>query len=137
MVVKLTGILAKTDSFERLRLCLVEALEGERWEDRSWERLQRAVPVTSPAYSVPYTLPYGGKADDAGFRGECWVTIPRKKKGAVLPYAAGLLGKEVEIEVEPKRYTFVSGSRHNCDDTVAGTCLMLVTLTETAGPHKI
>ncbi len=74
----LTGILASTDSFGRLRLCLVDVLPSQDRPggrpDGTWARLRAAVPARG-GYRVPYDLPLGGAPDDAGIRGECWVTV--------------------------------------------------------------
>lgn len=138
---ELTGILAATDAHERLRLCLVDVLEGERpVPDNTWTRLRKAVPPSyGKAYAVPYDLPLGGSPDDAGIRGECWVSLPRAAPGKrgrlardhrarILALAAELRGKEVVLTVRPKRYSYISQARHNYGEEVAGTLLQFVTL---------
>jgi hypothetical protein len=141
---ELTGILATTDSYERLRLCLVDVLETPAYEggrpasDHSWARLREAVPE-SKTYNVPYNFPLNGAPDDAGIRGECWVTLPTPAKGArgraareqrarILALAEELRGKEVVLTVRPKRYSFVSQAAHNHGAEVAGTSLQFVGL---------
>ena len=137
---ELTGILATTDSYERLRLCLVDVLEtptyvgGRLVADSSWARLRDAVPYTT-AYNVPYDFPLNGAPDDAGIRGECWVSLPGGRARAtvaqrarIVALAAELRGKEVVLTVRPKRYSFVSTAAHNYGDEVAGTSLQFVGL---------
>ena len=131
---ELTGILATTDSYERLRLCLIDVLTGARFSDSSWARLRAAVPPTTQ-YSVPYDFPLNGAPDDAGIRGECWVTVPggrgraaRDRRARILALATELRGKEVVLTVLPKRFSFVSQARHNSGETVAGTSLQLCTI---------
>lgn len=138
---ELTGILATTDPYERLRLCLVDGLEtptvegGRLASDHSWARLRDAVPE-SKNYNVPYTFPQGGAPDDAGIRGECWVTLPtpargargratREQRGRILALAKELRGQEVVLTVRPKRYSFVSQAAHNQGEEIAGTSLLL------------
>jgi len=121
----LTGILASTDPYGRLRLCLVDELCQK--VDLSWVRLRAAVPESSN-YSVPYRLSSGGVPDDAGIRGECWITISgrgaqSRRQQSLLALAARLRGKTVAVTVTPKRYSFVSAGR-----LVAGTALRLETL---------
>lgn len=137
---ELTGILAGPDSAGRLRLCLVDVLETPAYEgggivaDSSWARLLAAVPKTAD-YAVPYNLPLNGAPDDAGVRGECWVTLPKGKAAATAArrarleaLAAELRGKEVTITVRPKRYAFASAAAHNYGSEVAGTALLFVGL---------
>lgn len=137
--ITLTGILASTDSYERLRLCLVDMQESSGKVDTSWSRLKAAIPETKSGveYDVPYDFPLGGKADDAGIRGECWITVPggrgpaaKDRRARILQLAKDLLGKEVVIEARPKRYSFVSTAGHNRGEEVAGTSLQLLTLEE-------
>lgn len=137
--ITLTGILGTTDSYDRLRLCLVDVLpsrENDRkaGADQSWAVLRRAVPA-SDDYAVPYDFPLGGAPDDAGIRGECWVTVPggrgkaaQGRRQRILNLAAELRGKEVTLTVRPKRYSFTSGASHNAGADVAGTSLLLVTI---------
>ena len=141
---ELTGILATTNSYERLRLCLVDILETPTYEggrlasDHSWARLREAVPE-SKSYNVPYNFPLNGAPDDAGIRGECWVTLPtsargprgratRDQRARILALAKELRGKEVVLTVRPKRYSFVSQAAHNHGAEVAGTILQFVGL---------
>lgn len=141
---ELTGILATTDSYERLRLCLVDVLETPAYEggrlasDHSWAHLREAVPE-SKTYNVPYNFPLNGAPDNAGIRGECRVTLPTPAKGAqgraardqrarVLALAEKLRGKEVVLTVRPKRYSFISQAAHNHGAEVAGTSLQFVGL---------
>ena len=133
---ELTGVLASSDSFERLRLCFVDGLAGAAAADHSWARLRRAVPE-SEGHTVPYELPLAGEPDDAGIRGECWVTLPtarsrdaRARRARLLALAADLRGREVAVTVAPRRYTFVSRSGHNRGATVTGTSLQLVLIEE-------
>ncbi len=137
--ITLTGILASTDSYERLRLCLVDLQESSGQVDASWSRLKAAIPKAKSGvvYKVPYDLPLGGKPDDAGIRGECWITVPggrgasaQDRRKRILRLAEELLGKEVSIEASPKRYSFTSTAGHNSGETVAGTSLQLVSLEE-------
>ena len=136
--IELTGILATTDSFERLRLCLVDFLEtpaqkgGRQVVDSSWARLRAAVPFTTN-YNIPYDFPLNGAPDDAGIRGECWVSLPngrtktgRLQKARILNLASELRGKEVVLTVRPKRYSFVSSAAHNYGEEIAGTSLQFV-----------
>lgn len=142
MSIELTGILVAPDDFGRLRLCLVDVLpsrERDAVADGSWARLKQAVPYSSE-YSVPYDLPQGGAPDDAGIRGECWITLPdgrsresRGRRDRILALAKELRGKEVAVRVRPKRFAFDSGARHNDGAHVAGTALVLETL-EALGP---
>ena len=144
---ELTGILATTDSYERLHLCLVDDLETPTYEggrltsDHSWARLRKAIPIpaSGDAYNVPYDFPLNGAPDDAGIRGECWVTLSTPARGArgraareqrarVLALAAELRGKEVVLTVRPKRYSFISQAAHNHGTGVAGTSLQFVGL---------
>jgi hypothetical protein len=137
---ELTGILATTDSYERLRLCLVDVLEtptyvgGQIATDNSWARLRDAVPY-SAAHSVPYNFPLNGAPDDAGIRGECWVSLPGggaraavAQRARVMALAADLRGKEVVMAVRKKRYSFVSTAAHNYGYEVSGTALQFVGL---------
>jgi hypothetical protein len=138
--ITLTGIMATTDTHGRLRLCLVdflpsqESLKNAR-PDRSWQRLREAIPY-SERHSIPYNFPLKGAPDDDGVRGDCWITLPSRGQGAkrrrqmFLNLAKSLRGKEVEVRVTPKRYTFESQSTHNKGDTVSGTQLVLETLVE-------
>ena len=124
---ELTGILATSDSFGRLRLCFVDFLESTQKRDSSWYLLKKNIPDTEQ-YSVPYTFPLGGRADDAGIRGECWITLPRVKqrRRSILAFAKTLRGKEVRLTVKPKRFSFDSNAPHNFDAQVAGTSLLFV-----------
>lgn len=134
---RLTGVLAKSDPSGRLRLCLVDVLESRGGAyDGSWRRLRAAIPP-SAAYAVPYRFDLGGAPDDAGVRGECWITLPRGKarRRRLAEYAAALVGKEVEVTVRPKRYSFVSWARHNHGATVAGTSLQYVGGLEALAPR--
>jgi len=132
---ELSGILATTDTYERLRLCLVDGLtpvvgSGQLVSDNSWARLRRAVPE-SDAHQIPYNLPLGGAPDDAGIRGECWVTISGRKspeKKRILALAEDLRGKEVILTVLPKRYSFISQAGHNKGEGVSGVSLQFVSL---------
>ena len=138
-VLTLTGILATTDSYDRLRLALVDVLPSRerdfrRGTDSSWARLRAAIPE-SDNYSVPYYFPLNGISDDAGIRGECWITIPggrghaaQNRRQRLLALAVELRGKEVVATVIPKRYSFISKENHNYDTPVAGTSLQLRTL---------
>lgn len=125
--IELTGILAKSDSYERLRLCLVDFLETVGAADDSWWRLRTAVPDKKD-YKAPYSFSLDGAADDAGIRGECWMTLPKgaAERLRILALAAELRGREVRLTVRPKRYSFVSQARHNAGVKVAGTVLNFV-----------
>lgn len=132
-ILELTGILAKTDTYNRLRLCFVDTLEGESRPDLSWSRLCSAVPDReAEEYNVPYKINPGGRPDDAGIRGECWVTLPRARdrQRRILDFAEELRGKEVILTVRPKRYSLVSRAEHNSGTEVAGTALEFVGLEE-------
>lgn len=135
--ITLTGILTTTDANDRLRLILVDILPSQEKDgrrDASWARLKEAVP-DSGAGSVPYEFVKGGAPDDAGIRGECWVTVPGGRGAAavgrrrrILELAADLRGKEVVLEVKPRRFAFVSTARHNRGEQVSGVSLHLVTI---------
>jgi hypothetical protein len=139
--VTLTGILATSDAFGRLRLCLVDALPSRTVADTSWARLKAAVP-DGGVYDVPYSFPLGGAPDDAGIRGECWAAVPggrgraaRARRARMLALAAELRGKEVVLTVRPKRYSFASRAPHNSGAEVAGTSLQVCTLERAAHNH--
>ena len=125
--IELTGILATTDSFGRLRLCLIDFSETLNRRDFTWSRLAARIPA-SEEYSVPYSLPLEGKPDDIGICGECWVTLPRdsKRRARILALATTLRGKEVSMTVRPRRFSFKSSSSHNHGDQAAGTSLQFV-----------
>lgn len=134
--IELTGILASTDVNERLRLCLIDYLTPKNGADiiadNSWYRLRKLIPSfnTEDGYNIPYTLPLDGAPDDAGIRGECWITLPGSKKSKsrsvkehrkrILSLAKDLRGKEVKISMKPKRYSFIN----SYGETTAGTSLI-------------
>ena len=136
---ELSGILATTDSHQRLRLCLVDGLTSQLSSDNSWWRLRQAVPW-SDTHQIPYNLPLGGAPDAAGIRGECWVTISSRKapeKKRILALAADLRGKEVVLTVTPKRYSFISQTGHNEGEVVSGVSLRFANLELKKPPHNI
>jgi hypothetical protein len=136
-VLTLTGILGTSDGHGRLRLRLVDYLPGggqSAKKDYSWKRLKEVLP-TREFRATPYSLPKGGAPDDAGVRGECWIVIPggrggatAQRRGRLLTLAESLRGKEVEVEVVPKRYTFISQASHNRGAQVSGASLQLRTI---------
>ena len=127
----LTGVLASTDPNERLRLNFVDRIGGKH--DASWARLQKAVPPGGGR--VPYVFPFKGAPDDAGIRGECWITVPggrgreaQQRRRRVLALAVELRGREVTATVTAKRYAFVVKAGPNRGKREAGTSLQLKTL---------
>jgi hypothetical protein len=122
--ITLTGNLATSDSFGRLRLSFIDVLPRGGF-DQSWARLTAAIPETG-RYAVPYTSPTNGVPDDSGIRGECWIVVPRDaaRRRRILALADELRGKDVVVTVRPKRYSFVT-------DTGlprSGTALKLISL---------
>lgn len=129
-ILTLTGVMASPDPRDRLRLALMETrpLRGHR-ADYSWAELARRVPADR---ARPFELhsPEDGAADSAGRRGECWVELPRNKKrrARLLAYARGLVGREVELEVRLRPYTFRSQRGANRGEWVVGAALDFVSL---------
>jgi hypothetical protein len=113
-------VMAAPDPKGRLRLCLVDRTAGR--SDATWRTLRDNISASWGA--VPYKLDQGGRADDAGIRGECWITIPKGRgPDRVLGLARELSGKEVRLDVVPKRFSFVSRAAHNRGEQVVGTSL--------------
>lgn len=135
---ELTGILATSDTHGRLRLCLVDRLEAREGAlDNSWKLLTTVAPPVG-GYAVPYKLDAGGTPDDAGVRGECWVSLPKsRKKGErerLAAFVEELKGREVAMTVRPQRYSFVSKAAHNYGAKVTGTSLTFVGGLEALAP---
>jgi hypothetical protein len=132
--VELTGLLAQPDRKNRLVLTLVDRLSTPGWDrapDASHHTLHRvAGPGRDP--ERPFITPYRlrDRPDSAGIRGDCWVNLETRGRGAkdrqrrVLGLAAELLSQEVRLTVRPKRYSF----RDARGATQAGTMLQFVTL---------
>ncbi len=122
--ITLTGILATSDSFGRLRLSFIDVLPKGGF-DRSWARLTAAIPETG-RYTVPYTSPTNGVPDDSGIRGECWIVVSRAaaRRRRILTLADELRGKDVVVTVRPKRYTFIT----DAGISRSGTALKLISL---------
>jgi hypothetical protein len=127
---ELTGVLAASDPRGRLRLCLVDALDSQGGRpDGTWLALQRAA---APGVGAPYRLDRGGDSDSAGIRGECWVTVPARRRARVEECARELRGREVRLTVRPRPYAFISQATGG---RVAGTSLSFVGGLELLAPE--
>ena len=103
----LTGDMATPDSFGKLRLCLVHRLDTTNKIDDSWYLLKNAVYSCGYRHGKqPYKLIDHGKADDLGIRGECWISVPKSRSEKILQEAKELVGKEIEVTVQLRRYSF-------------------------------
>lgn len=142
--IELTGLLAQSAASgasagsgapanKRLTLVLVERLDTPGWgalPDASYRRLFEAAPSRGGRYLTPYRLADGGRPDHDGVRGQCWVTLDYRGRGAkdkkrrVLALADELWNAEVMVTARPKRYSFVDRR----GEQVAGTLLQLVAL---------
>ena len=132
----LTGRLTTPDTFDRIRLLLVDVLEAYNGrEDHSHEHLRRSIPQYKD-YKVPYrffTTPDGAYLpDEVGVYGEVLFTIPRTgratDKATWLVRVAELRNCEVRIQAKVRRYKFVSKAEHNRGKEVSGTSLTIQTL---------
>ncbi len=123
---EITGVLATSDPKGRLRLCLVDYLEMTKRADYSWKTLKKEVPAFSAGGHPPYTFLTDGTPDDAGIRGECWITISgrdKKRRDRILALAVELRSKEVVCTVTPRRYSFAA--REDPQKQVTGVALQL------------
>jgi hypothetical protein len=119
--VVLTGVLAATDNYGRVRLLLLEeAPDGK--SDYSWRVLRAATtPFTSGA----------PLADATGCVGEAFFVLPARYREHWLNVAAELRGQWVRVEATQRRYVMKKGN--GC--TTAGVSLDL-TLLEAAGNSR-
>lgn len=123
----LTGIVAVSDDFSRVRLLLLDEGHDGR-PDPSAGALRRAVPARGDA-GVPYELRDGPlPADAAGVRGACWAVPPAHRRAHWLAVAAGLRGRWARAEVTLRPYC-VEGRRG-----VSLDLSMLEELAPRAGP---
>ena len=75
--------------------------------DDSWYLLKNAVYSCGYRHGKqPYKLIDHGKADDLGIRGECWISVPKSRSEKILQEAKELVGKEIEVTVQLRRYSF-------------------------------
>lgn len=131
---ELVGLLSGVDKHGKVRVLLLEST-ADGAADYSLPRLRGAAPQS--AGKVPYRLDAGPArgerlAGSAGVLGEFWVTPPRARspREALYRLVTELKGREVRVRVLPKRYSFVSGARHNPGDLTRGTLLQYVGLEE-------
>lgn len=113
----LTGIMAVTDDFNRLRLMVLEKTPDGR-NDQSFNTLKRAITTEKKPYEVA-TRP---DLDDV----LCVVTFstPKRNLQHWLTTAASLRGKPVKIECRTRRYNFTAPN----GDVKNGTSLDVVDL---------
>jgi hypothetical protein len=122
---ELRGVLAQTDVRGRLRLLFYEQLAAVG-ADYSWAALAKRVRGGGAA---PYA--FSERADGAGLRGECWITVSARGKGGaerkarVLALAEELRAREVEVRARPQAYRFAGADGAER----AGTRLVFETLT--------
>jgi hypothetical protein len=107
----LRGIVAAPDAHGRLRFLLIEKRKDGHY-DTSWATLSKEIP-TVYGFHMPYSLK---EPDEDGIRGEFSVVVakPRPSKYQLgdraaywAKFVAPLRGAEVEVDVRPKKYSFV------------------------------
>lgn len=134
-VLTIRGIVAAPDAHGRLRFLLVEKRKDGQY-DGSWATLAKEVP-TAHGLHMPYSL---RDPDEDGVRGEFTVVVakPRPSKYQMGDRAAywtkfvePLRGAEVEVDVQPKKYSFTPAEAQD-KEPITGYTLMLVEVRETA-----
>lgn len=129
---ELKGVLAASDPRGRLRLHLVESLAAEASKpDNTWRQLQR---IHGPGPGAPYRLNPRGSVDSAGFRGECWLTVPKNQRSRVEECARALRGREVQLEARPRYYRCAGAG---AGERVEGVYLMFMRGLEEARPVEL
>ena len=137
---RLVGLLGQTDSFGRIRLLFLDEYDTPGYErDKSWMSLLRAkraaelstddhVRTTVP-FDLSIDLPIDLSSDlpindnDAGIRGECWITIAKRgdAKKRLLGLVEELRNVEVSMYVKLRRFAaFISKARHNRGEEIPG-----------------
>ena len=121
----LRGVVAAPDAYGRLRFLLVEKRKDGQY-DGSWAALAKEIP-TCRGFHMPYSL---REPDEDGVRGEFVVVVatPRSKyctedRAAYwTKFVEPLRGAEVEVDVQPKKYTFTPKGK----EQITGYTLTLV-----------
>lgn len=98
-----SGVMAAPDDFGRVRVLLVDR-RRDGAPDRSAERLREALPFV-PGLDRPFRL-HARDAEDVV--GEFWAVPPAHRRRYWLETAASLRGREVDVEVTLRPYSFPS-----------------------------
>ena len=123
--IELTGIIAVSDKFDRMRLIIMDHHQDGR-DDNSAIRLRRLCP--SGTGTAPFdlreepTLP--PTAEDV--RGTCWIVVPARHRAHWLSVATELRGRRVRVEALVRRYAFEQAE----GDKRSGVSLDLAMLSE-------
>ena len=124
----LTGQMAVSDKYGRLRLILLEESNITKELEGSYFKLKAAIPPSSGG-SLPYTSSGDNAPDEDGVWGIVTLTPPKGRKKEYLRLAEQWQSKEVVVLVTPRRYSFVSKAHYNYGSQVTGTVLDLMYLT--------
>jgi len=94
----LTGIMAVSDDFDRVRVLLME-----RPGDSSWAQLAKEIPTLHENYRTPYEL---HDPDTEDVRGVFWAVLPGHRKKYWLETATELRGRYVRAEVTVRPFSY-------------------------------